>query len=68
MALSSTLTARHTKPAHHPHATIADAECILVAVATAGIGHALQLALHDLQSKPTVIVAGRRQEGSTNSP
>lgn len=41
---------------------IKDAKCILVIGATAGIGRSLALALHDLESKPTVIVAGRRQE------
>ena len=30
--------------------------------ATAGLGRALALAIHDLPSKPTVIAAGRRQE------
>lgn len=35
--------------------------CILVIGATAGIGRALALAIHDLPNKPTVIVAGRRQ-------
>ena len=30
--------------------------------ATAGIGRALALAIHDLPSQPTVIVSGRRQE------
>ncbi|PSR75935.1 hypothetical protein PHLCEN_2v8849 [Hermanssonia centrifuga] len=39
-----------------------DAKCVLVVGATAGIGRALALAIHDLPSKPTVIVAGRRQE------
>lgn len=37
-------------------------KCVLVVGATAGIGRALALAIHDLPSKPTVIVAGRRQE------
>ena len=41
---------------------IKDAKCVLVIGATAGIGRALALAIHDLDSKPTVIVAGRRQE------
>ena len=41
---------------------IKDANCVLVIGATAGIGRALALAIHDLDSKPTVIVAGRRQE------
>lgn len=43
-------------------ANIQDAKCILVVGATAGIGRALALAIHDLPSRPTVIVAGRRQE------
>ncbi|KAI0721305.1 NAD(P)-binding protein [Cerioporus squamosus] len=41
---------------------IKDAKCVLVVGATAGIGRALALAIHGLDSKPTVIVAGRRQE------
>ncbi|KAI0639749.1 NAD-P-binding protein [Trametes polyzona] len=41
---------------------IKDAKCILVLGATSGIGRALALALHGLDSRPTVIVAGRRQE------
>ena len=41
---------------------IGDAKCVLVVGATAGIGKALALAIHDLPSKPIVIVAGRRQE------
>lgn len=41
---------------------IKDAKCVLVVGATAGIGRALALAIHDLDSKPTVIIAGRRQE------
>lgn len=41
---------------------IKDAKCVLVVGATAGIGRSLALAIHDLDSKPTVIVAGRRQE------
>lgn len=41
---------------------ISDAKCVLVIGATAGIGRALALSIHDLPSKPTVIVAGRRQE------
>lgn len=41
---------------------IKDAKCILVLGATSGIGRDLALALHGLDSKPTVIVAGRRQE------
>ena len=43
-------------------AGIKDAKCVLVIGATAGIGRALALAIHDLDSKPIVIVAGRRQE------
>ncbi|EIM83357.1 NAD-P-binding protein [Stereum hirsutum FP-91666 SS1] len=42
--------------------TIQDSKCVLVVGATAGIGRALALAIHDLPSKPTVIVSGRRQE------
>lgn len=42
--------------------TISDCKCILVIGATAGLGRALALAIHDLPSKPTVIAAGRRQE------
>lgn len=41
---------------------IADAKCVLVIGATAGIGRALALAIRDLPSKPTVVVGGRRQE------
>ncbi|KAI0778527.1 NAD-P-binding protein [Trametes elegans] len=41
---------------------IKDAKTVLVIGATSGIGRALALAIHDLESKPTVIVAGRRQE------
>ena len=41
---------------------IKDAKCVLVIGATAGIGRALSLAIHKLDSKPTVIVAGRRQD------
>ncbi|KAI0749847.1 NAD(P)-binding protein [Daedaleopsis nitida] len=41
---------------------IKDAKCVLVIGATAGIGRALALAIHNLENKPTVIVAGRRQE------
>ena len=44
-----------------PQPNIADAKCILVLGATAGIGRELAIAIHDLPSKPTVIVAGRRQ-------
>ncbi|KAI0652216.1 NAD-P-binding protein [Trametes meyenii] len=43
-------------------AGIKDAKCILVIGATSGIGRALALALHDLDTEPTVIVSGRRQE------
>ncbi|KAA1468641.1 NAD(P)-binding protein [Dentipellis sp. KUC8613] len=42
--------------------TIADAKCVLVIGATAGIGRELALKIHALPSHPTVIVAGRRQE------
>lgn len=35
---------------------------MLVIGATSGIGRALALAIHALPSKPTVIVAGRRQD------
>lgn len=41
---------------------ILEAQCVLVIGATAGIGRALALALHDLPSKPMVIIGGRRQE------
>ncbi|RPD64909.1 NAD(P)-binding protein [Lentinus tigrinus ALCF2SS1-7] len=41
---------------------IKDAKCVLVVGATAGIGRALALAIHDLDNNPTVIVAGRRQD------
>ncbi|THH02158.1 hypothetical protein EW026_g690 [Hermanssonia centrifuga] len=41
---------------------ITNAKCVLVVGATSGIGRALALAIHDLESHPTVIVAGRRQE------
>ncbi|KAM5533096.1 hypothetical protein V8D89_013239 [Ganoderma adspersum] len=41
---------------------IKDAKCVLVIGATAGLGRSLALAIHDLETKPTVIVAGRRQE------
>jgi short-subunit dehydrogenase involved in D-alanine esterification of teichoic acids len=37
------------------------AKCVLVIGATSGIGRYLALAIHELPSKPTVIVAGRRQ-------
>ena len=41
--------------------SIIHARCVLVIGATSGIGRALALAIHDLDSKPTVIVVGRRQ-------
>jgi len=44
-----------------PH-NITEAKCVLVIGATAGIGRALALAIHNLPTEPTVIVAGRRQE------
>ena len=40
---------------------INDSKCVLVIGATSGIGRALALAIHALESKPIVIVAGRRQ-------
>lgn len=43
-------------------AGISESRCILVVGATAGIGRALALALHDLPSKPIVIAGGRRKE------
>ena len=43
-------------------ANITQAKCILVTGATSGIGRALALAIHDLESKPTVIAVGRRQD------
>ena len=45
-----------------PTANITDAKCVLVIGATSGIGRELALAIHNLDSKPTVIVAGRRLE------
>jgi short-subunit dehydrogenase involved in D-alanine esterification of teichoic acids len=42
--------------------TIEQAKCVLVIGATSGIGRDLALAIHDLPSKPTVIVSGRRQD------
>lgn len=41
---------------------IEDAKCVLIIGATSGIGRALALAIHDLPTQPTVIVAGRRME------
>ena len=41
---------------------IKDAKCVLVIGATAGLGRALALAIHDLDTQPTVVVVGRRQE------
>jgi short-subunit dehydrogenase involved in D-alanine esterification of teichoic acids len=41
---------------------IDDCKCILLIGGTSGIGQALAYALHDLPSKPTVIVGGRRKE------
>jgi len=38
------------------------AKCVLVIGATSGIGKDLALAVHELPTKPTVIVAGRRQQ------
>ena len=54
-------------PSHDPHSLIhmpgiKDAKCVLVLGATSGIGRALALAIHDLDTAPTVILAGRRQE------
>jgi len=40
---------------------ISSVKCVLVLGATSGIGRDLALAIHDLPSKPTVIVAGRRE-------
>ncbi|KIJ54096.1 hypothetical protein M422DRAFT_154308 [Sphaerobolus stellatus SS14] len=42
--------------------TIQDSRCILIIGATAGIGRELARAIHDLPTKPTVIVSGRRKE------
>jgi len=42
--------------------SITDVKCILVIGSTAGIGRALALNILALPTKPTVIVAGRRQE------
>ena len=41
---------------------IADSKAVLVIGATSGIGRALALAIHDLPSKPTVIISGRRAD------
>jgi len=41
---------------------IKDSKVVLIIGATAGIGRALALAIHDLPTKPTVIVTGRRKE------
>lgn len=41
---------------------ISDATCVMVVGATSGIGRDLAIAIHDLPSKPTVIVTGRRQD------
>ena len=38
------------------------AKCVLITGATSGIGRALALAIHDLQTKPTVIAVGRRRD------
>lgn len=38
------------------------ARCVLVTGATAGIGRAMAIAIHDLQTKPIVIIVGRRKE------
>lgn len=43
-------------------ANILHVRCVLITGATSGIGRALALAIHELQTKPTVIVVGRRQE------
>ena len=40
---------------------IKEAKCVLVIGATSGLGRALALAIHDLDTQPTVILAGRRQ-------
>lgn len=41
---------------------IKEAKTILIIGATAGIGRSLAYAIHDLPTKPIVIVSGRRQE------
>lgn len=43
-------------------ANILQATCVLVTGASSGIGRALAIAIHDLETKPTVIVTGRREE------
>ncbi|KAI0093464.1 NAD-P-binding protein [Irpex rosettiformis] len=40
---------------------IKDAKVVLIIGATAGIGRSLAYAIHDLPTKPTVIISGRRQ-------
>ena len=45
---------------------ITHSKTVLVIGATAGIGRALALAIHNLPSKPTVIVTGRREERLQN--
>lgn len=42
--------------------SINDSKVVLVIGATAGIGKSLALAIHDLPTKPTVVIAGRREE------
>ena len=42
--------------------SLSEAKVVLVIGATSGIGRALALAIYALPNKPTVIVAGRRQE------
>lgn len=41
---------------------INDSKCVLVVGATSGIGKSLALAILALASRPTVIIAGRRQD------
>jgi NADP-dependent 3-hydroxy acid dehydrogenase YdfG len=43
-------------------ASISDSRCVLVIGATAGIGRSLALSILSLPSKPTVVVAGRRND------